>query len=99
MYLLYLVANEEWQPFTSVLQKICFEKSAISKSIFSANFVKFLKKVIFQNTSGQILLNEIYEMLCTIWYHLHNLENVKNIHGAVLLLVLKHSSMGVFCIF
>ena len=26
-------------------------------------------------------------MLCAIWYHLHNLKNVKNTHEAVLLLV------------
>ena len=26
-------------------------------------------------------------MLCAIWYHLHNLKNVKNTHGGVLLLV------------
>ena len=26
-------------------------------------------------------------MLCAIWYHLHNLKNVKNAHGGVLLLV------------
>ena len=25
-------------------------------------------------------------MLCAIWYHLHNLKNVKNTHGGVLLL-------------
>ena len=24
---------------------------------------------------------------CSIWYHLHNIENVKNAHGGVLLLV------------
>ena len=24
---------------------------------------------------------------CAIWYHLHNLKNVKNIHGQVLILV------------
>ena len=28
-------------------------------------------------------------MLCTIWYHLYNIKNVKNTHGGVLLLVLK----------
>ena len=28
-----------------------------------------------------------YEMLCAIWYHLHNLINVKNTHSRVLLLV------------
>ena len=26
-------------------------------------------------------------MRCTIWYHLHNLKNVKNTHGGMLLLV------------
>ena len=26
-------------------------------------------------------------MLCTIWYHLYNLKNVKNTHAGVLLLV------------
>ena len=26
-------------------------------------------------------------MRCTIWYHLYNLKNVKNIYGRVLLLV------------
>ena len=26
-------------------------------------------------------------MFCVIWYHLHNLKNVKNTHGGVLLLV------------
>ena len=27
-------------------------------------------------------------MLCVIWYHLHNLKNVKNINGGVLLFVM-----------
>ena len=26
-------------------------------------------------------------MFCAIWYHLHNLKNVKNSHGGVILLV------------
>ena len=26
-------------------------------------------------------------MRCGIWYHLHNLKNVKNVHGRVLILV------------
>ena len=29
----------------------------------------------------------IFVMRCVIWYHLHNLKNVKNIHGGVLILV------------
>ena len=28
-----------------------------------------------------------YVVFCAIWYHLYNLENVKNIHAGVLLLV------------
>ena len=37
-------------------------------------------------------------MLCAIWYHFYNLKNMKNTHGGMLLLV-KHSSMGVFHVF
>ena len=29
-----------------------------------------------------------YVIFCSIWYHLHNLKNVKNTHGGVLLLVI-----------
>ena len=29
----------------------------------------------------------LHEMLCSIWYHLHILKNVKNTHGGLLLLV------------
>ena len=28
-------------------------------------------------------------MRCAIWYHLYNLNNVKNTHGGVLILILK----------
>ena len=31
--------------------------------------------------------NISHQTLCAIWYHLHNLKNVKNTHGGVLLLV------------
>ena len=30
---------------------------------------------------------EVYVMGCAIWYHLHNLKNLKNTHGGVLILV------------
>ena len=33
------------------------------------------------------LFQKAFVMLCGIWYHLYNLKNVKNTHGAVLLLV------------
>ena len=29
----------------------------------------------------------LYVKFCAIWYHLHNLRNVKNTHAGVLLLV------------
>ena len=29
----------------------------------------------------------LLQLLCTIWYHFHNLKNVKNTQGEVLLLV------------
>ena len=39
-------------------------------------------------SSNVLLQTEIkYVTLCAIWYHLHNLKNVKNIHDGVLLLV------------
>ena len=28
-----------------------------------------------------------FKIRCAIWYHLHNLKNVKNTHGGLLLLV------------
>ena len=30
---------------------------------------------------------KVYQMLCAIWYHLHNLKNVKNTHGGMSILV------------
>ena len=32
-------------------------------------------------------MRSLYAVRCTIWYHLYNLKNVKNIHGGVLILV------------
>ena len=31
-------------------------------------------------------------MRCAIWYHLHNLKNMKNSHGGVLILVKLHAA-------
>ena len=42
-----------------------------------SSFIVVPKKIIFD------------EMRCAIWYHLHNLKNVKNTHGGVLLLKCK----------
>ena len=38
-------------------------------------------------------------MRCTIWYHLHNLKNVKNIHGEVLILVKLQASASFQCLY
>ena len=35
-------------------------------------------------------------MLCVVWYHLHNLKNMKNSHGGVLLLVQLQASVSNF---
>ena len=37
-----------------------------------------------------------YIMIYAIWYHLHNLKNVKNSHGGVLLLVKLQASATLF---
>ena len=34
-----------------------------------------------------VAVQKPYVMRCTIWCHLHDLKNVKNTHGGVLLLV------------
>ena len=44
----------------------------------------------------------IIVMRCAIWYHLHNLKDVKSTHGGVLILVklqAEASPMGVFHVF
>ena len=45
---------------------------------------------IFDANTEAVLLADAenaFEMLCGIWYRLYNLNNVKNSHGRVLLLV------------
>ena len=41
---------------------------------------------------------ESYVVHCVIWYHLYNLNNVKNTHGEVLILVKFQASHIVFCV-
>ena len=43
--------------------------------------------VNYKNFSHLKIMLSLYVMLCTIWYHLYNLKNVKNIHVGILLLV------------
>ena len=62
---------------------------AVLLTILAINF--FTKITYF--LSLDILRNfqvraRIHLMRCAIWYHLHNLKNVKNTHGGVLLLVM-----------
>ena len=44
--------------------------------------------VDLKHTSTWKGYEQIYVMLCAIWYHLHNLKKVKNTHGGELLSVL-----------
>ena len=36
------------------------------------------------NSDSNVQSSDSNEMLCAIWFHLHNLKNVKNTHGGVL---------------
>ena len=50
--------------------------------------IKFSKLVIISNCQNSFeLIIQSFVMLCTVWYHLYNLKNVKNTRGVVLLLV------------
>ena len=46
--------------------------------------LKFPKK--FAAFNSHVLIANSGVMFCAIWYHLHNLKNVKNTYGGVLLL-------------
>ena len=41
-----------------------------------------------------VLMERLYLVRCPIWYHLHNLKNVKNTHKGVLLLVVKMQALA-----
>ena len=63
---------------------ICNQKLFCRLAVFSS-MVQVRKSVLPELKSSNV-------MLYTIWYHLSNLKNVKNIHWGVF----KHSSMVVF---
>ena len=46
-----------------------------------------------------ILTLNVYVTICVIRYHLYNLQNMKNTHGGVSVLVKNHSSKGDFDVF
>ena len=48
--------------------------------LFTVTIRCISQKQTLTNTGGRY-------MFCAIWYHWHNLENVKNTHGVVILLV------------
>ena len=64
---------------------------AVDMLYFLPTFFPFLSK---DGCNQEHNYSELYATLCAIWYHSHNLKNVKNIHGGVLLL--EHSSMSAF---
>ena len=54
-----------------------------SYEIFNLLFTVFKDKF----KGDDCVFTQKYVMRCEIWYHLYNLENVKNTHGGVLILV------------
>ena len=51
------------------------------------SILSFPKRLLPTIFNYHVLIANSNVMFCAIWYHLHNLENVKNTHGGVLLLV------------
>ena len=62
-------------------------KFPCNSSQFFLNFITFIvySFIVFYNF--RTFLKLLIQMHCAIWYHLHNLKNMKNTHGVVLLLV------------
>ena len=56
-------------------------------SIKFSSFLLILRLCKKRFSCFKIVIPCTYLMFCAIWYHLHNLKNVKNTHGGVLLLV------------
>ena len=55
-----------------------------------SNFFQMLATALLLHQPEVLLFDLIvskFETLWTIWYHLHNLENVKNTHGGALLVI------------
>ena len=79
----------------SCQKSILIEKNSLScfRCLFFT--VCYIQCIIYYNESSDIFpilfqvreFGVIYVMLCAIWYHLHNLKNVKMTHVVVLLLV------------
>ena len=47
------------------------------KTIQQQNLESLLKTYMFVNRLSPPIKNDVFVMLCAIWYHLHNSKNVK----------------------
>ena len=78
----------------------CRQSNTLDRSIRTAALTLFLSQASFNlrnrltnyavvatKSCTLLVMCQIYEMLCAIWYHLYNLKNEKNTHGGVLLLL------------
>ena len=54
---------------------------------FATSDLKVVFGLLVRHTVKAAVCTREYVMLCAIWYHLYNLENVKNPRGRMLLLV------------
>ena len=57
--------------------------------LFTQTVLPLLNRFRDGNDQGYIVIcsSGVIVMRCAIWYHLHNLKNVKNTHGGAVLLV------------
>ena len=61
--------------------------TVILSLIFTGMLKDISKEKLYQERLQLQRLPALIHIRCAIWYHLHNLKNVKNTHGALLLLV------------
>ena len=78
--------------------------NAIFQGLFQSNFdIVLVTKVGSSGLLNRVLsipgiimeffvCQGVYVVCCAIWYHLYNLKNMKNTHGAVLILVKSQAS-------
>ena len=69
--------------FLRNLKSYCFT----GLEVCDTSYLSFHRGISSITCKVMSILDVSYVVLCTIWYHLYNLKNVKNTYGGVLLLV------------
>ena len=66
----------------------------ITKGYLVCTFKSSVEEILVSYYLFYSLKERSYQKFCAIWYHLHNLKNVKNTHGGIPLLVKLHAYIG-----